>query len=183
MLAPLDYASDAAEHGIGYHRTADGATITVPSPRSRRIEAAIGGTIAVFANELGLLLLAGGIFAWFVGERWTCPALSSLLAITFTIAWFYFRKLSDPMIVEVTPTAVVFQNLSHETPIHSFPRDKIYDVKYVNHSKNLVIRARGLEILEWRPVPDERELTRMALFLREAIGLDHRAPDAAPPSP
>ena len=173
MAAPLDYASDATEHGIGYRRTADGAMIVVPSPRSRRLEAAIGATFAVFANEFGLMLLAGGGIAWIANQRWICPALSSLLALAFTIAWIYYRRLSAPMIVEVTPKAVVFQNLTHENPIQSLPRDQIYDVKYVSHSGNLVIRARGHEIIEWRPVQHERELVRMALFLREAIGLDN----------
>jgi hypothetical protein len=182
-VAPLDYAAGTTECGITYRRDPEGAVIVIPSPRRRRSEAASYVTIAVFVNELGLLLAAGAVLAWLAKERWVCPALGALVAVTYGIAWWWHRRLGEPMVVEVTPKVVVFENFSRETPVHTVPRDQIYDVKYVSHSGNLVIRARGHEILEWRPVENERELARIALFLREAIGMDKGPQRPAPASP
>jgi hypothetical protein len=47
----------------------------------------------------------------------------------------------------------------------------VYDVKFVTPSRKLVVRTRGMEIFEWRPVDDDAEIRRMVGFLREVIGL------------
>ena len=180
-VAPLDYATSASECAITYRREGEGATIVIPSPRRRRLDAATHATIVVFVNEVGLLIAAAAVIAWFANARWACPVVSTVVAATFAIAWVWHRRLADPMVVQVTATAVVLENLSHEMPTHTVPRDLIYDIKYVSHSGNLVIRARGQEILEWRPVENERELLRISLFLREAIGLD-KGPQRSPAS-
>ena len=51
------------------------------------------------------------------------------------------------------------------------PRAAVYEVKYVGHSGNLFIRARGHDVIDFRPVKDPAALRWIAGVLREALGL------------
>jgi hypothetical protein len=53
----------------------------------------------------------------------------------------------------------------------TFARAAVYDVQYVAHSGNLVVRIHGSEMLEIRPSRDPRVLTWIAQELRRALGL------------
>jgi hypothetical protein len=172
-VVTLTYAVPGATGGVGYIRDADHATITIPARPGRRVAGAIDWTLAAFINEAGLLALGIVIFTWWTGQplAWICSGAGALTAATFALCYAIRRRLDDPIIVEVTPTALRICNLDDGPKTREFPRDRVYDVKFVSHSGKLVVRTQGREIFEFRPTDDEPELRRMATFLRLAIGL------------
>jgi hypothetical protein len=172
-LVTLAYATPGATGGVGYVRDADNATITIPARPGRRVSGAIEWTLGAFINEAGLLALGIVIFTWWTGQplAWICSGAGALTAATFALCYAVRRRLDDPIIVEVTPTALRICNLDDSPKTREFPRDRVYHVKFVSHSGKLVVRTQGQEMFEFRPTDDEPELRRMVTFLRLAIGL------------
>lgn len=176
----LSYATPGAASRVQYVRDGGVARVIVPSPRGRRAGAAVEQTLlifgAIFLNELGVFVVALVVLAMSSGqyrsELMQAAAVGGgVAALVFVGAWFRYRRLDDPMMIEVTPEAVRLVNYNRDADAHTLPRNLVYDVKFVAHSRRMVIRTRGMEMVEWRPVDDDDEVRRMVEFLREVIGL------------
>jgi hypothetical protein len=50
-------------------------------------------------------------------------------------------------------------------------RGEVYDIRYVEHSGNIVVRAHRREMVEFRPSADDRIVRWIAAELRRALGL------------
>ena len=92
------------------------------------------------------------------------------------ISTFYrsFRR-DRPLIIEVTSSIVAIRNLDADGEGQYYdllrPRDAVYEVKFVAHSGNLVIRAKGHEMIDCHLFSDPRTTQWAADVLREALGL------------
>jgi hypothetical protein len=90
--------------------------------------------------------------------------------------WTLHRHRHKPPSLELTRDALRIQFLMHEpAPAKMFrislPRATIYEVKFVEQSGNLIIRARGREMLELC-ITANRDLHREAAeILRKALSL------------
>jgi len=165
---------------VQYVRDEGVARVVVPSPRGRRVGAAVEQTLLIFGmiflNELGVFVVALVLLAMSAGRyRWELMQAAAvgggIVGLVFVGAWFRYRRLDDPIVIEVTREAVRLVNFSRETDARTLPRNLVYDVKFVAHSRMMVIRTRGMEMVECRPVDDDNEIRRMVEFLREAVGL------------
>jgi hypothetical protein len=177
----LSYATAGAASRVQYSRDGAVAKVVIPAPSGRRVGAAIDATAAVIAgvlfNELGVFVAALAVCGWLAGGYsrqlgLAVVVLSAIVGGVFVGAWLYYRRLDAPMTVEVTPDALSFLNLSAARKEHVLPRNLVYDIKFVTHSGNLVVRTRGWEIFEWRPVNSDAEILRLVTFLREVVGLE-----------
>jgi hypothetical protein len=177
----LAYATPGAASGVAYVRDGQRATITIPARCGRRVAGAIEWTMAAFINEAAILGVGVAVFLWWTGQSlgWICPAGAALTAAIFALCYAIRRRLDEPIVVEVTPNALRICNLDDDKKPREYPRDRVYDVKYVSHSGKLVVRTRNVEMFEFRPVEDEAELKRMAAFLRTALGLPAEQPSTA----
>ena len=54
------------------------------------------------------------------------------------------------------------------------PRDKIYEIKYVSHSGNLVIRTHGMDMIDIRPFHNVELMKWLTDELRQALGFAER---------
>jgi len=84
------------------------------------------------------------------------------------------RRTFRPMIIEITATTVSLMNVDLENSskcdlVH--PRKDVYDVRYVGHSNNVVIRVHGQEMIELRPFKDPRMQQWLADVLVQALRL------------
>lgn len=174
----LNYASGASR--VQYLLSERGATVVIPAPPGRRIRAAARGTAREVLGEmkLALVVFIGSLVVFALSWpkcRWEFSASACGFAVVagllFWLDWSYYRRLDDPILIEVGPDAVRFLNLNAASESHRVPRDRVYDIRYAGHPGKIVVLAAGAEPFECRPVEDEAELRRMAGFLREAVGL------------
>jgi hypothetical protein len=56
-----------------------------------------------------------------------------------------------------------------------FPRAGVYDVRYIEHSGNLLIRAHGQQLFDGRPINDPLVLREIAASIRAALGWESLA--------
>ena len=79
-----------------------------------------------------------------------------------------------PMIIELTATTLSLLNVDlNGRPLDLIrPRKDIYDVRFIEHSGNLFIRAHGHEIIDFRPFHDPRILRWLADTLRQMLDLE-----------
>jgi len=185
-VVTLGYETPGAASRVQYLRDEQGARVIVPSPRGRRLGAAVSQTLLIFGtillNELGVFVVALVVLATWSGSYrhelvLAAAVAGGIVAIVFIGAWLGYRRLDDPVVVEVTAAAVSFLNFRTEAGAHRLPRNLVYDVKFVPHSRKMVIRTRGMEMFEWRPVGDDAEIRRMVGFLRDVIGLPAKGGD------
>jgi hypothetical protein len=83
------------------------------------------------------------------------------------------RRAFRPMIIEVTATTLSLLNVEIDGHPQDLlhPRDQVYDVRYVQHSGNVVIRVHGQEMIDCRPFKDPRMLQWLADVLCQALEL------------
>lgn len=154
LAEPLHYAGLLVRYGIMHDRGGNGDTvITVPLSFWRQLV----GTL-IFAKSLGGL--QPGFKAAGSHTAATCAAT--------------YKRLGRPMVFRLTPSALRVENVQEggEITDRVFARSAVYDIKYVSHSNYVVIRARGHEMLEVRPVGDRRVLRWLADTLRAAMWPD-----------
>jgi len=154
QAAPLlQYADAPARHGIIFETTADGLMITIPVPLPRQL--------LMLAGSGGVLALSF-IIHTFVGVAVVAGVL--ILAI-------FRRRLGRPMVIELDARELRLLNVNpgEPEPDRTFRRADVYDVKFVRHSGNLVVRVHGQEILEVRPSDDPAILEWLADTLHRAL--------------
>jgi hypothetical protein len=179
--AALNYAPAGSARRVQYSNLGGQWTVTIPAPAGRRLVAAFSSALqillAVFLNELGFWVVGLAAVGWWLGGAdyrllmILAGGVGFLGGVLMLEGWFRYRRLDGPVVVEVTPDTLSFLNLSAQRENHILPRNLVYDVKYVTHSRMMVVRTRGLEMFEWRPVDDDAEIARMVGFLRDALGL------------
>jgi hypothetical protein len=83
------------------------------------------------------------------------------------------RSAFKPMIIELTATTLSLLNVDlNGRPLDLVrPRKDVYDVRFIEHSGNLFIRAHGHEIIDIRPFHDPRILRWIAQTLRQTLGI------------
>jgi hypothetical protein len=84
-----------------------------------------------------------------------------------------FRRARAPTIIEVAGPTLSLLNIETEETYQNIirPRKDIYDVRFIEHSGNLFIRAHGHEIIDIRPFHDPRILRWLAQTLHQALEL------------
>src|SRR5688572_15087587 len=123
----LQYADAPARHGIVFETSADGLLITIPVPLWRQL--------AMLAGSGGVLIIAVLIHLF---------AAVAIAVIALCLA-IYHRRLGRPVIIELTADELRFRNVTPGEPDadRTFRRADVYDVKFVGHSGNLVVRVHG----------------------------------------
>lgn len=166
----LNYATRSTDARILYASEGECAAVTIRREPGHRAKAAVGTTTWILGESIWVLAV-GACAAWFWIGWFVVPVVGNLIIATFVAAWLRHRRLSEPVIIEITRDQVVFLNLNEHAKAQSFPRDRIYDVKHVIHSGCLVLRLRGMDMFECRPTPHNTEIEQIAGFLRTVLGL------------
>ena len=154
----LTYANAPTRLGLVHEPLSDGVRITRPARLGR-----VAGAVAMAVLAVPLVMIAVAFYS--------PPAP-------------FFRRIhgwSLPTVLEVSGTRLFLQNVNIDGAVQDVERarDAVYEVKYVAHSGNLVIRARGRDIIDFRPVDNPAALEWIAGLLREALGLSGGPADHA----
>jgi hypothetical protein len=166
----LPYADRPARLGITY-AIADGRVLIVIPPPTwyRRPEIVVPAVIAL-VNTPGILKAAQSRDVLALVEM-----AVAAVAVAGVVVWTVVKRRAT--VIELTADALRLENirpaLSEDPPFPRkfvIPRKDIYDLKFVTHSGNLFIRARGREMLEFRPINDAPTLRWIADELRRALG-------------
>ena len=151
-IARLSYGDLPTQRGVIVETWPGGMRLTVPPPRFARL-------------------------GWIVGRILFTPIIVLFLLLGAGDALFFYRgllRVGRAMVIEVNEDSLSFLN----TPMGDqrrdvvLPRRDVYAVKYVGHSGNLVVRAHGHEMLDWRPFRSPHMLEYVARLIREALGLE-----------
>jgi hypothetical protein len=83
------------------------------------------------------------------------------------------KSVFRPMIIEVTGPSLSLLNIEIDGTYQDVirPRESVYELRFIEHSGNLFIRAHGQEIIDCRPFRDPRMLRWLANVLVQALGL------------
>jgi hypothetical protein len=159
----LQYADAPARHGIVFETTPEGVIVTIPVPLARRVlgMAAYGG-----------MLVMALIIHVFVAVAMVVAGLALVV---------FRNRLGRPIVIELDARELRFRNVAPGEAQSDWacPRADVYDVKYVRHSGNLVVRIRGREMFEVRPSDDPAIVAWLAETLNRALW-PSAAPLAAP---
>lgn len=190
----LDYrAPNRTPQGLTLEYFQGGLRITLPTPPNpipQQIVEFVGEFVGMCIAELAPYALIGfllfGIGATFKLFRFYASLLSEDtpwqiygiigigLVLSIVHMWKTIRDRRKPPEIELTSDKLSIRWIgiqSGKLAKFILPRSQIYDVKYAEHSGNLVIRCHGHEILESRPVSDPIILQWIAAELREALHL------------
>jgi hypothetical protein len=163
----IPYADVPARLGIVYETRPGGLRMTIP--RSPGIVRDLWLTAAAEIVVLGLVGLLSGANLCAIG------VFAALLGLV--LLYRVFVANFGPAVIEVFDEAVILRNVETRTESRADTRDfvrpraAVYEVKYVSHSGNLVVKARGHEMIECRPVRRPEALEWIAARIREALGL------------
>jgi hypothetical protein len=173
VLGPnvVAYADLPARYGVQYEIRPDGCVIVLPPPRWwRRIE--------VVTPLLFILLVIGPLFY----DDATKGEFGSMLVLLIVAGGFgVFTRFAllrgRPLVLEVTASEVKVGNAqpvlwtgAPVTHTLNYPRAQVYDVQYVPHSRNIVLRVHGSEMMEFRPTQSPDLNRWIAQQLRRALG-------------
>lgn len=169
----LQYADAPGRYGIVLETTDEGVRISIPK---------IGissENIIILASLLATVLSMGAALLMWAGVRGFLLAfagLSPVVGISLHLAWEFWKfplSSAKPRSIELKSTALVLINIlmEDEKMVVTRPRSQIYDVKYVPHSGNLVVRCHSENMIECRPIADPIVLQWIADVLREALHL------------
>ena len=151
----LQYADAPARNGITYGQTPDGFLITIQIPIWKRAAA------LAFSLPLVVLFMTN-IF------------VASIVFLVIIILAVARQKFTRPTVIELTADEFIIQNLLGAAADYRVPREAVYDVRYVSHSGNIVVHARGQQLLEFRPMNDAALLKWLAETIQS-----HLAPPLA----
>lgn len=178
----LSYADALCRRGLTVERTPDGVRIEFP----RGMMAPIWGAFAVIFVIGSILLLLfrlqsnfwilTALAAW---PLWAWLAVEAI-AVVIATAWREVRYRRVVPALELNAHALIVRRLipNDSKPERLLPRSKVYEVKYVSHSGKLVIRCRGEEMIELRPMRDPIVLSYVADVLHESLELEPQRPAA-----
>jgi len=149
----LEYAALPPGIGLIIEPLPDGIRITRPPNRS---VATLLLVLLLILSPLALLL----IFITADPEAFRLPIR-------------VIRSAFKPMIIELTATTLSLLNVDlNGRPCDLIrPRKDLYDLRVIEHSGNLFIRAHGHEIIDIRPFHDPRILRWIAETLRQILDL------------
>lgn len=149
-----------------------------PTPGGVRITLRHGGSVIVASIVAAFLLMLLVIPVFILGWRQVLLALGVVGEVLAVIVYAIVGtvvgvlKQTKPTVIEVTADALVFRNVFVQEGYEVIrPRSEVYDVKYVTHSRNLVVRCHTMNMIDCRPVRDEATLRWLAEVLREAMGI------------
>ncbi len=166
----LDYATPSTDQPVLFHRTENGATIVIRDP-ARRIRAVSDAMSTAAGMILAGMLMAGCLFFGVFGIGGTLFAIISILALVAVSAWVRYSPFKKPVVIELTTEDLIFLNLDTK-PAPAIPRDRIYAIKYVGHSRSLVVHARGCEMFEHQFSLPPGKVEEIAAFLRSVLNLN-----------
>jgi hypothetical protein len=148
----LSYAGAPQRWGIVHDRWPGGLRIVVPASR---------GVVMWTFGVLCLLILPLAIHLGLGGQL---RRLSNWL-----------RCKLRAVTIEIDDVSVRVHNVcdsgNTDRLDHVRPRRAVYEVRYVPHSRMVLLRAHGHEMLEFRPVPDDMVLRWIADEMRQALEL------------
>jgi hypothetical protein len=183
----LEYATPGSDARVLYTREGDRATVVIHRPE-RRAQAAID-LAADAAGQMIFYLIIAGVFLCWNKPIWflmLIPGGLALFGLVYGVAWLSCARLARPIMVELTPTELIFSNLDARAGPSRLSRKGLYSIYNVPHAKCIFVRRQGQEMLGFMLTSDVDESERIAAFLRDAAGLK---PDAtaqsslASPSP
>jgi hypothetical protein len=150
----LQYADMPPGIGLIIEPLSDGVRITRPANRGAAIALLV---FLLLISPLGLLLI------FLSGDP-------DGLRLPIRI----IRGAFKPTIIEVTATTLSLLNVElNGRPFDLIrARKDVYDVRFIEHSGNLFIRAHGQEIIDFRPFHDRRILGRLAETLRKELRME-----------
>jgi hypothetical protein len=119
------------------------------------------------------------------------------VVLTFTVAlpfllivahWLWPRiapNRTPPIQIELDAFRLTLRGLDPSLQLAeaAVPRRAIYEVKFAPHSGNLVIRAHGFEMIDFRPVDNDRAMRWIADTLQEVLLRSASEGDATSASP
>jgi hypothetical protein len=162
---PLEYATSKTDARVRYTRDADRATIVIHRPE-RRAKAAANST-GELVGELWLYVIIAGVVVAFAKPFWLLLLIPGAAVLTGRVAYW---RLSQPAVIEVTMSDVIFSNLDPGPP-RAFPQERIDAIEYIVRSRKLTVRAKGFELFEHRfSLPGEK-VEEIAAFLRSVCSL------------
>ena len=169
----LQYADAPSRHGIILEATADGVRITIPEIGFTRLLLTIAFVAMTGAFIVSSAFIAQPIIRIVMLSSEMLPVTVGLL---LQIVWGIKIALvhaAKPKVIEVTASDLILTNIlvEDENNVITRPRSQIYDVKYIGHSGNLVIRCHTANMIECRPVTNPIVLQWLAGVLREALQL------------
>lgn len=173
---PLAYATPGVKSRILYAKEGERATVVIHRPGRRAKEAAesLGKVLAqclvYFVIGVGLVMHRGP--AW-VGAVVAAGAVVALLV--YAAFWIGYARLDEPIVIELTPTELVFSNLDARPREQRFPREGLYAIRYAGHAKGIFVYRRGQEMYGFPAASEGPEAERIAEFLCEAAGLEAEA--------
>jgi hypothetical protein len=173
----LAYAGAPARWGIVCERNGPEVTITIPRrwPIGSLIFTAVMMVVSLVV--VSFISRAAVVFAAVVVLFVTFGIGHVAAALLPTVPGLF--RFSRPIIIELNAHSLTVHNFdpgTREDP--TVPRERVYDIRYVPHSGNLVIHSRYLDLIECRPCPDPEVLKWMAETLMAALQDD--APRAHP---
>ena len=186
----LDYGiANAVPQGLTIEPIPGGLRITLPTPPNP-IPGQVVEVISTGLVELSPYLMIGffvlGIGAtmhlvrfWaillFRDIPWQLYGFVGICAVLAIVhIWTLVRDRRRPSAIELTADTLrirCFDAAGEKLRKISLARSQIYDVKFVPHSGNLVIRCHTENMIECRPIADPIVLQWIADVLREALHL------------
>jgi len=167
----LDYADLPTRHGIEYEIRPDGVSfILPPAPFWKRPEIIVAAVVILLLalNNMPSAMRVG------VGEVISNVVTFSFVGLILVVGLWTLRVTRR---IELTPDALLLENIAPvmwSDPIPRqlrYARENVYDVQFIRHSGNLIIRVHGSEMIEFSPSNDPRVKEWMAAELRRTLGL------------
>jgi hypothetical protein len=140
----LQYANLPPGIGLIVEPLPDGIRITQPARRGA----------AIFLLVFFLLISPMGLVMIFISAD----------PDAFRLPIRIIRGAFKPTIIELTATTLSFLNVDlNGRPVDLIrARKDVYDLRFIEHSGNLFVRAHGQEIIDFRPFHDPRILRWLA---------------------
>ena len=169
----LQYADAPGRYGIVLETTDEGVRISIPKIGISREMIIVLASLLVTVFSMGTALL---MWAGVRGFLLVLAGLSPLVGISLHLGWVFWKfpfRSAKPRSIELTTTVLILVNIlmEEEKTVVTRSRSQIYDVKFVPHSGNLVIRCHTENMIECRPIADPIVLQWIADVLREALHL------------
>jgi hypothetical protein len=168
----LEYETPGAGDRVFYTREGDRATVVIHR-LGRRAQRALDETASAVGELVVYAVIACVIAVWF-SPLWLAvlvPGVAVVLAGVYGLAWLWHARLDRPIVIELTPTELVFSNLDTQPRARRFSRGAVYAIRYVGHAKSIFVYRRGEELYGFGVGPEGAEAERIAAFLRETAGL------------
>jgi hypothetical protein len=154
----LSYADLPARKGIIFERDGGCVRFIIPPSRWWRFAESIGIT------AIALFVLTQLLPSYLASRSRGFVIVAAFVVIGGIVAILQRLRRDPTIIIELGPERLRLHNISpvmspDTTRIEqslSYSRDRVYDIHYVDHSGNVIVRVRGEEMVEFRPSRDPR---------------------------